>query len=76
MALPQPKAISVFFCQSWKDCDMLSLKHCDLVSEFDVKVSVVKNMVYFPSGMLKYMQIGPSVQDFNFRFPSTLYFST
>lgn len=76
--------MSVFFCQSWKACDTLSLKHCvrlenslsDLVSEFDVKVSVVTNHVYFPFGMLKDMQIGPSAQDFNFHFPGTLYFNT
>lgn len=76
--------MSVFFCQSWKACDTLSLKHyvrlesplSDLVSEFDVKVSVVTKHVYFPCGMLKDMQIGPSAQDFNFRFPGTLQFNT
>lgn len=63
---------------------MLSLRHSvrlenpliDLVSEFDVKVSVATKHVYFPCGMLKYMQMGPSAQDFNFRFPGTLYFRT
>lgn len=63
---------------------MQSLKHCvrlenplsDLVSELDVKVSVVTKHVYFLCGMLKRMEIGLSAQDFNFHFPATLYFNT